>query len=257
MGIEKLIPRAAHLGVFLRLLARSGTGPTPLPGYTSHFTASARGEMHVVIVDNGRSRILGQEASAVPSACIRCGACMNTCPRLPASGGIVTATPCRGPSAPSSLRNAIRRSTLAALCIEPLRLLYRCLPVKSTFIISCWRSARCWSTSKAVPMQKRLSMADGLHSVTPVLYRMGGGLCDHHSRLPRTWRTDPGIPGDSNARFHPCPAKLPDLIQKEPFMSSATRFSIRSARLPAGASLPPHNRNQLRRPDQQFEETLP
>ena len=87
MGIEKLIPRAAHLSVFLRLLARSGTGQ-PITGYTSHFNGPVRGgEMHVVIVDNGRSRILGQEAFRRSLGCIRCGACMNTCPVYRRSGG--------------------------------------------------------------------------------------------------------------------------------------------------------------------------
>src|SRR5262245_3738630 len=58
MGIEKLIPRAADLGVFLRLLARSATGQ-PITAYSSHFHGPvAGGELHIVLVDNGRSAIL-------------------------------------------------------------------------------------------------------------------------------------------------------------------------------------------------------
>ena len=55
MGIEKIIPKEAHLGVFLRLLARSATGQ-PITTYSSHFNKPASGnEMHIVIVDNGRT----------------------------------------------------------------------------------------------------------------------------------------------------------------------------------------------------------
>jgi len=73
--------------VFLRLLARSGTGQ-PITAYTSHFNGPLRGgEMHVVILDNGRSRILGQQAFRRSLSCIRCGACMNTCPVYQRSGG--------------------------------------------------------------------------------------------------------------------------------------------------------------------------
>jgi L-lactate dehydrogenase complex protein LldF len=58
MGIEKLIPKPEHLGVFLRLLARSATGQ-PITTYSSHFHGPRPGqEMHVVLVDNGRSDIL-------------------------------------------------------------------------------------------------------------------------------------------------------------------------------------------------------
>ena len=87
MGIEKLIPRLVDLGVFIRLLARSATGQ-PITTYTSHFHAPrAGGELHVVIVDNGRSRQLGREQFRDSLACIRCGACLNTCPVYRRSGG--------------------------------------------------------------------------------------------------------------------------------------------------------------------------
>ena len=88
MGMEKLIPRAADLGVFLRLLARSATGQ-PITTYSSHFHGprDAESEMHIVIVDNGRSEILGTEEFQRSLHCIRCGACMNTCPVYRRSGG--------------------------------------------------------------------------------------------------------------------------------------------------------------------------
>lgn len=87
MGIEKLIPRARDLGVFLRLLARSATGQ-PITGYSSHFHGPRPdGELHIVLVDNGRSAILGREEFRRSLNCIRCGACMNTCPVYRRSGG--------------------------------------------------------------------------------------------------------------------------------------------------------------------------
>lgn len=87
MGIEKLLPRAQHLGVFIRLLARSATGQ-PSTIYTSHYHKPRPGaEMHVVIVDNGRSEHLGKEDFRNSLKCIRCGACMNTCPVYRRSGG--------------------------------------------------------------------------------------------------------------------------------------------------------------------------
>jgi len=80
IGIEKIIPRLEHLAVFVRLLSRSALG-SPITQYTSHFRGPRTGgEMHVVLVDNGRSERLGMEEFWTSLKCIRCGACMNTCP---------------------------------------------------------------------------------------------------------------------------------------------------------------------------------
>lgn len=87
MGIEKVIPDLKSLAVFHRLLARSATGQ-PATTFTSHFKRPRKGcEMHLVLVDNGRSRILGDERHWETLKCIRCGACMNTCPVYRRSGG--------------------------------------------------------------------------------------------------------------------------------------------------------------------------
>lgn len=87
MGIEKMIPNLAHMGVFLRLLARSATGQ-PITTYSSHFVKPAPGqEMHIVLVDNGRTRQLASPDFRNSLKCIRCGACMNTCPVYRRSGG--------------------------------------------------------------------------------------------------------------------------------------------------------------------------
>ncbi len=97
MGIEKLIPRAADLGVFLRLLARSATGQ-PITTYSSHFHGPRPdGQLHIVLVDNGRSDLLGSDEFRRSLNCIRCGACMNTCPVYRRSGGYSYAATIPGP----------------------------------------------------------------------------------------------------------------------------------------------------------------
>lgn len=92
VGIEKIIPRFSDLGVFLRLLGRSGTGQK-LTSYTSILTGPHRSgedgpdEMHVVMIDNGRIQTLADEKMREALYCIRCGACLNTCPVYRKIGG--------------------------------------------------------------------------------------------------------------------------------------------------------------------------
>jgi len=87
MGIEKLIPKTEHLGVFLRILARSANGQS-ITSYSSHFFKPRNGQkMHIVILDNGRADQLKSDDFRNSLKCIRCGACMNTCPVYRRSGG--------------------------------------------------------------------------------------------------------------------------------------------------------------------------
>jgi L-lactate dehydrogenase complex protein LldF len=92
MGIERLVPTAADLAVCLRVLARSGTGQA-LTVYTNVITGPRRegdpdgpSELHVVLVDNGRSNMLRGELEEI-LYCIRCGACLNACPVYQEIGG--------------------------------------------------------------------------------------------------------------------------------------------------------------------------
>ncbi|QNT69200.1 lactate utilization protein B [Defluviicoccus vanus] len=88
VGIEKVIPRLADLAVFIRMLSRSALG-SPITQYTSHFRQPRPGsEMHIILVDNGRSERLGLADFWTSLKCIRCGACMNTCPVYRRSGGL-------------------------------------------------------------------------------------------------------------------------------------------------------------------------
>jgi L-lactate dehydrogenase complex protein LldF len=92
MGMEKVIPRLADLPVFLKLLARAATGQT-LSVYTTLITGPRREgdldgpeEFHLVILDNGRSKILATPFRE-SLQCIRCGACLNACPVYRRIGG--------------------------------------------------------------------------------------------------------------------------------------------------------------------------
>lgn len=97
MGFEKIIPQKGHLAVFLRLLARSATGQ-PITTYSSHFNRPrANQQMHIVIVDNGRSKQLGRADFRNSLKCIRCAACFNTCPVYRRSGGHSYHTAIAGP----------------------------------------------------------------------------------------------------------------------------------------------------------------
>ena len=92
-GIEKVIPRAQDLAVFLKLLARSATGQL-LSVYTSFLAGPRRSgeidgpdEFYVLLLDNGRTRLLADREKRQSLYCIRCGACLNTCPVYRKIGG--------------------------------------------------------------------------------------------------------------------------------------------------------------------------
>lgn len=92
MGMERIVPTLDDLSVMLQLLGRSATGQK-LTVYTSLITGPRREnephgprEMHVVIIDNGRTRALSGELAEI-LYCIRCGACLNVCPVYRAIGG--------------------------------------------------------------------------------------------------------------------------------------------------------------------------
>ncbi len=90
MGIEKVIPRFADLEVFMQLLPRSSTAERMNP-YTSMWTGVHPGdgpqEFHLVLLDNGRTRVLGDPVGRDALKCIRCSACLNVCPVYERTGG--------------------------------------------------------------------------------------------------------------------------------------------------------------------------
>jgi len=93
MGIEKVIPRTRDLPVFLKLLTRSATGQR-ISSYVNLISGPRRegeidgpDEFHLILVDNGRSRILADSFLRQTLSCIRCGACLNVCPVFQTIGG--------------------------------------------------------------------------------------------------------------------------------------------------------------------------
>jgi L-lactate dehydrogenase complex protein LldF len=97
IGIEKVLPKTEHLGVFVRMLSRSALG-SPITQMTSHFRVPRPGtDMHIVLVDNGRADRLAMPDFWYSLKCIRCGACMNTCPVYRRSGGLSYGATYSGP----------------------------------------------------------------------------------------------------------------------------------------------------------------
>lgn len=185
VGIEKVIPRANDLPVFLRLLARSATGQA-LTVYTTHVHAPRAGqELHVVLVDNGRTKQLAREEFWRSLKCIRCGACMNTCPVYRRSGGHSYGSTVPGP---------IGSVLTPGLDLER----YAALPFASTLCGSCtavcpvkidldaqllaWRQRV--TQAGLGPRGKRLAMQASVHLFDrPGLFRMLGGVARRGMRL--------------------------------------------------------------------------
>jgi L-lactate dehydrogenase complex protein LldF len=102
LSIEKMIPKLTDLATFVRLLPRSATGQT-LTSYLSLVTgtrnvseSTGAKELHIVLVDNGRSRILAGDCREMLK-CIRCAACLNVCPVYRSVGGHAYGTTYPGP----------------------------------------------------------------------------------------------------------------------------------------------------------------
>ncbi|MET0622127.1 MAG: LutB/LldF family L-lactate oxidation iron-sulfur protein [Pyrinomonadaceae bacterium] len=128
MGIEKVIPRLTDLDVFLKLLPRSGTGQR-LTAYQSLITGTKRrpedegpDELHIVLLDNGRSRMLAHPVTRQSLACIRCGACLNACPVYQQVGGHAYGSVYPGPIGAvitpqlSSLKSSAQLPYASSLC---------------------------------------------------------------------------------------------------------------------------------------------
>ena len=178
MGVEKILPKAKDLGIFLRLLARSATGQ-PVTTYSSHFHGPIHGgELHVVIVDNGRSAILGQETFRRSLSCIRCGACMNTCPVFRRSGGYSYGYTVPGPIGsllgpqrdPEKYASLPFASSLCGSCSDVC-------PVKIDLHHELYAFRQELVRKKIVPLYKRAGMAVlAFVLARPWLYRLAGKL---------------------------------------------------------------------------------
>ncbi len=176
MGIEKIIPKTRDLGVFLRLLARSATGQ-PITTYSSHFLKPRQGQqMHVVIVDNGRTNQLGKPDFRSSLKCIRCAACFNTCPVYRRSGGHSYHSAVAGPIGSILNPNLDMRanadlpfaSTLCGSCSNVC-------PVKIDIHRQLWKWRQVLAEEGYLPKTKKIGMK-GMAFVlsSPALYRLSG-----------------------------------------------------------------------------------
>jgi L-lactate dehydrogenase complex protein LldF len=164
VGIEKIVPTVEDMGVFLRLLARSAEG-APMTQYTSHFTGPRTGgELHIVLVDNGRSRRLGMPDFWHSLKCIRCGACMNTCPVYRRSGGLSYGATYSGPIGvildPTfdefKYSELPFHSTLCGSCTDVC-------PVKIDISDQIYKWRKVMANKGYLPLAKRLSFAVAGH----------------------------------------------------------------------------------------------
>ncbi|NDW18517.1 lactate utilization protein [Dysgonomonas sp. 216] len=187
MGMEKIIPNLKSLAVYTRLLARSATGQ-PVTTYTSHYRKPREGsEMHIIIVDNGRSEIISNDEHIMALKCIRCGACMNTCPVYRRSGGYSYTYFIPGPIGINlgMLKSPEKYSDNVSAC----SLCYSCnnvCPVKIDLADQIYR----WrqdldSLGKADAMKKIMSGGMKFMFTHPGLFRFGLGISPVVNHLPR------------------------------------------------------------------------
>lgn len=189
MGIEKIIPRAEDLGVFLRLLARSATGQ-PITTYSSHFHGPLPGgELHIVLVDNERSQLLASSEFQRSLHCIRCGACMNTCPVYRRSGGHSYGVTVPGPigsiinsfASPSAHSSLPHACSLCGSCTDVC-------PVKIDLHHQLYTMRQKLADCGRLPRTKKVSMKiAGVILRRPALYRLTGWLGRISIRLMPRW----------------------------------------------------------------------
>ena len=194
MGIEKLIPRVRDLGVFIRLLARSATGQA-ITAYTSHYHGPREGkEQHLIIVDNGRSALLGKPKYRKALFCIRCGACLNTCPVYRRSGGHSYGYTIPGPvgSTLAPEKDIERFSSLPFACTLCASCRDIC-PVGVDLDRQLYERRRDIVGRGLLPWKKRLAMrVMGKILGSPVLWRATGLLVRKLlSAMPRKWIYNP------------------------------------------------------------------
>ena len=188
IGLEKVIPDYDSLAVFQRLLCRSGTGQ-PATTYTSHFRKARPGAapMHIILVDNGRSSWLANPDHWEVLKCIRCGACMNTCPVYRRSGGYSYSYFIPGPVGVNlgMLRDPKAHSGNVSACTLCLSCQSVC-PVKVGLgdQIYKWRQelAALGTYNRG---KKMLSDGMGLVFRHPLLYRAATGMSPACNILPR------------------------------------------------------------------------
>ena len=187
MGLEKVIPDYRSLAVFQRLLCRAATGQ-PTTAFTSHFRkARPDGEMHIILVDNGRSDIIANTEHWETLKCIRCGSCMNTCPVYRRSGGYSDTYFIPGPIGINlgMLKSTVKYSDNVSACSLCCSCDNVC-PVKVNLSeqIYRWRQ-NLDSLGKADPMKKAMSAGMEYLFGHPGLYNTSLRFAPLANHLPR------------------------------------------------------------------------
>jgi L-lactate dehydrogenase complex protein LldF len=185
MGMERLVPTFEELEVLVSMLTRSAVGQrltsyiTVLTGAREELDVDGPEEFHLVIVDNGRSKILGSEFQSILQ-CIRCGACINVCPVYRHIGGHsygsiypgpvgVVLTPLLGGY--DEYKELPYASTLCGACTEvcPVKIpLHNLIHKHRTVIVE--------KEGKAPVSEKLLMKAFGLGAASPTLYKLGSKI---------------------------------------------------------------------------------
>ncbi|MBB3951770.1 LutB/LldF family L-lactate oxidation iron-sulfur protein [Aureimonas jatrophae] len=192
-GIEKLVPTAAHAAMMLRLLVRSATGAA-LTQYTTFHTGPKRAgdldgpdEFHIVLVDNGRSRMLADREMRPMLRCIRCGACMNHCPVFNQIGGHAYGGTYPGPM------GAVLTPALDGLSTETRDLAHACtlngrcrevcpVDIPLPTLLKGWRT-RSWREGLEPETMRRGLGFWRWAGTHPRLYRLGAALAARALRL--------------------------------------------------------------------------
>lgn len=211
LSIEKMLPSLADLPAFLRLLPRSATGQT-ITSYVSVITgprkagdATGAKELHIVLLDNGRTGILSGESRDILK-CIRCGACMNVCPVYRTVGGHSYGWTYPGPMGLilTTLLTGMRKShplvdasTLCGACVEvcPVR-----VPLVDLILGLRQRKVR---EGFVDPRERRGMEAFGRVAASPTLFALGQRL------VGAFWPVVRALGGKDVAGRMPVPAKTP------------------------------------------------
>jgi len=211
LSIEKMIPSLADLPDFIRLLPRSATGQ-PITSYVSVITgprkpgdATGAKELHIVLLDNGRTEILAGESRDILK-CIRCGACMNVCPVYRTVGGHSYGWTYPGPmgliltallTGMAKSHPVVDASTLCGACVEvcPVR-----VPLVPLILQLRRRKVR---EGFSGPMEKRGMALFGKVAASPFLFALGQRLA------ALFWPVVRVLGGKDVAGRLPAPARVP------------------------------------------------
>ncbi len=194
-GIEKVIPTMEDVSTFVRLLARSAVG-ADISAYTSFITGARREEdadgpknFHVVLVDNGRSKMLGSEFQDM-LRCIRCSACLNHCPVYLSVGGHAYGSVYNGPMGAvltpqlASLHDAGHLPNASTFCGKCEEVCPARIPLPK--LMRFWRDRE--AAQKLNPTGMRWGLASwGFLNRHPVLYRLVTRI---GNLVLRNWRAD-------------------------------------------------------------------